>query len=158
MAKDEPQLIFKTEEAKWAWLAALIDGEGCMSLYKTRHRKVQSHRWRVRRGFSYRVRIRISNVNLDLMKEILRVAGCGWLYPRKKATNKKWKPYYDISFGVNATKKILPKVFPFLIVKREQASLILGVLKYFKGKTHRVPSAPLEPVYCKIKQLNHRGL
>jgi len=112
---------FKTEEAKWAWLAALIDGEGCITW---------SHR--IRHGVDeYSIKIIICSTTLELLEEIKKHFDCSNIRILRGKGHGRFgnKPQYVVCFEYKKARAILPKIIPFLIVKRKRAEIAYEFLK-----------------------------
>jgi len=97
--------LLKPEEA--AWLAALIDGEGTIGIQ------------RAKRGL--RIYVQVFNQNRELLEGIKQITGFGSI--SDKATESMW------TVVAKSAEIILREVYPYLIVKREQAKVALAFRK-----------------------------
>jgi hypothetical protein len=132
------------KETDKAWFAGIIDGEGCISLFK--------------RSTYYVPAVKIANTNEKLInkcKEILNEAGIEY-YIRysDRGERKNAKPAWEIALEsrprVVAT---LELILPYLVSKKEQAEL---VLEWCSEKIRR-PEDSRTDFIDKIRSLNRRG-
>ena len=102
-------------EVDSAWLAALIDGEGCLTKTKRKGRFVWC--------------LTIANSNLPLLEKAQKLMGEHahiYLEKRQQPRGICYKLPLNHRFSL---KKVLEHVFPFLIVKKEKTIEALGWLK-----------------------------
>lgn len=149
--------------AEIGYVAGIIDGEGNIGLNIMESRGV------------YPV-LQISNSSLELCEWLRNRLG-GHISKRKwHKGNDNWKPGYTLCINSpSRMRNILPLVEPFLIVKRNQARLMLGYLairtdrrklrqltRDSKGRITRAYPAPIPPIeqdyVRKMHELNRRGL
>ena len=91
----------------------MIDGEGSID--------IPSIKRGVKNGRYLHLRIRIGNTNFDALKYLKKVFG-GKL--RKQSWSKKsTKDRFSLLWSQNKAKDLLIKIFPILIIKKEQALL-----------------------------------
>ena len=131
----------------WPYLAGLIDGEGCLSAWKY---------WNANRKdcapyYQYSCRVGITNTNLDLMKKLVQYFGGGFLCKReaieKHKASYEWRPK-----GKQNTKILLLAILPHLLVKREQAILLLEWVDLGYGTQER-----RDQIISRLKILNQKG-
>ena len=142
-----------------AYLAGAIDGDGTMRLYQHRDRKA-------RRQFSWRPVLRLLNTNkewLEGLKQDLGMGRIGYL-GMTPPSNSNRKREYELTFTAGEMRIILPQILPFLRIKKENAELLITVLKITENHRKREYKknieeidAVLTPIYEKLKVLNHRG-
>jgi len=102
----------------FAYIAGLIDGEGC--IYVCKEDKGGKF---LRR----RIRLQITNTNKELIDACLALTGVGRA-TKGVQQNSRWKRRYDwVCYG-RAAEKVLIECFPYLIAKREQALLALSFI------------------------------
>lgn len=95
-----------------AYLAGFVDGEGTLTVIKDKNKK--------------RVCLRISNTNEEIINWIKDIVGNGHIVKRTWQ-NKKWKDSFEYSLdGVNRVKELVSQLFPFIRVKKIQATIVLG--------------------------------
>jgi hypothetical protein len=103
----------------YAYLAGLIDAEGCLMLKK----KLRQHG----KTYTYQPCIEIGMTDEWMLKWVAT------LFPRRiYAVKRKDKPHYKTMYYLRymsqQSREILKTVYPFLSVKREQADILLKVL------------------------------
>jgi len=134
-----------------AYLAGIIDGEGCITI------KVQKKPRQNR--LTYEVQIMVANTNLKLM-DWLKERFDGNYYTINKKSQRH-KTGYLWHFHKNK-EEVLKKILPYLVFKNEQAELALKVLEikkegYYKREPNNEFSNRLEEVKQKMHVLNKRG-
>lgn len=136
------------------WLSGLIDGEG--TLYFSKTIKANS------RGFHvYLTKLQIVNSNRELLEEVKKVIGVGWIgehpYIDKKGNR---KPIYRYEAGANVMRWLLPQVN--LIVKRRQKEIVLEALNLLRQTAYVVDASEehsrLDQLRLEMRQANHRGV
>ena len=125
----------KTFEHRVAWLAGLIDGDGCISTYIENSRYVRQADGDTTQ--SVRVALTVYNTNETILLEAMLVADAiGVEYdfkqlPRREA---KHKPYFCVRFmGHKRVRKMLEALLPFLVGKATQAAIVLKVMNHCAG-------------------------
>ncbi len=125
----------KLSETKLAWLAGLIDGEGCIAVYKLKEDRPKD-KGQFKYGFRLRPALYISNGDTVIIAEveaILRelLANCKTTY---RVDILKKSPRCHINYLVRVQAKssllsILGAVEPYLIGKKAQAQVLLNMLR-----------------------------
>lgn len=128
---------------KLAYLAGIIDGEGCISIAKCKQKEYRDK-------FFYSLRIQVVNTNAEVIDWIGRIFGAS-------ITIKKHKNYTNIGYyacwrGSKAV-DMLVSVFPYLIIKKKQARVILKYWPKSKGINPKLR----DKIHYKIKELNQNG-
>ena len=132
-----------------AYIAGIVDGEGCISLYKNRA--------------TYIPRLTIVNTN-PLLSEYLQTKLGGNTYKSKKKEG--WKVAYNWQVQNQLALDIVKTLLPYLILKRELALLFLSLQairdtgkngKKFKGRFTSEAKEGLEMVFVRIHKFNSRG-
>jgi LAGLIDADG endonuclease len=131
----------------WPYLAGLIDGEGCFSAWKYWNDK----RTNCAPYYQYSCRVNITNTNLELMKKLVQHFGGGFLCKRE-ATEKHKASYEWRPKGKQNTKLLILAVLPYLLIKAEQAKLILEWLDLGYGSQQR-----REEIITRLNILNQKG-
>lgn len=90
------------------YVAGFIDGEGGFGIYDGQQRMT------------------ISNTNREVLVQISEVIGGGRIATRP-ATDR-WKESHELQIGSLLMREFLPRVIPYLIVKREAAELMVEYL------------------------------
>ncbi len=141
-------------EAETAYIAGILDGEGSMGVYK----------WRpLSKVNQIVVKLSIINTNKQLIEWLSRMFGLGVVFDQTTGPNR--KPVYSVHPGGSRAYQIISRVKPFLIVKKKQASLLLGYWEWRHSIGHKgnkgFSPEELEKIRCFVQQthiLNHRGL
>lgn len=143
-----------TTEAKCAWLACAIDGEG----------SIQFNYGYGRNKNSYQAAIRVMNTNTDFLEKVKDIVKGGTYYKVKaKDPNPRAKDkYVYVSVG-NVAMRIIYLVMPYLVIKKERAVLLkeaLYILRQGRGGVgvSYQGRIKLEEIYEKMKVLNKRGI
>ena len=135
------------KEHNWPYLAGLIDGEGCFSAW----RYWNAGRTDCKPYWQYSCRANITNTNLQLMKWLVQHFGGDYRLAREATEKHKarleWRPK-----GKANLKKMLLSVLPYLVIKREQATLLLEWVDLEYGCQER----RLE-IITKLNILNQKG-
>lgn len=146
-----------TIQEKIAYMAGLIDGEGCICMTKGLSSRKAS-------GVTYKVRLTICNTSIVLLDWL--VANFGGNYtakPIKKGMELKHSKSYNWNIHCEKAGHVLEMVLPYLVVKKQQAILVLAYrdiqklgIKTYKGFSV-VPMALREEIFTTLKFLNRRG-
>ena len=148
---------FVLSEAEVAWLAALIDGEGTIGIYRAKQPTNVVH------GYTYYATIQVSNTCIDLLFKFQDLLGpCVTISDKSryiKAENN--KPIYLAKVQNWAVPAVLEAIQEWLIAKTEQAKTVLAFSK-LKGECGwNARNADFESYrrfWLKSKALNKRGL
>lgn len=142
--------MYQEDKTKWSYLAAMVDGEGCIAIWRT---KARAHKFKeTGQTFkSFNLRIQIYNTNETLMKWL--VTNFGGSYNTRTNVGAKHKISYNWRpKGANNTKKMLLGILPYLVIKTEQATLALEYIDLPYGTKPRRGA-----IYQRIRQLNQKG-
>lgn len=144
------------------YLSGLVDGEGFIGIAKQIRKDRPSP--------AYRTIFQIANTHKLLMDTLKQEFGGNVYIITREANDKGWKEQYVWHCYDTKTAELLPQLIPYLIVKKQQAILIIEFIKNkktFKRKSLGVGkgSSPLsqgeidyrEILYQKVKVLNKRG-
>lgn len=139
-------------ETQISYLAGIIDGEG--SIYIQRRKTIT--------GWSYFPRFQIVNTNRKLMEWVHQTFG-GLIYDKpRKHINPKWKMQIEWFTTRGLLDELLPLIIPYLIIKREQAEIMIKFresfkIKYFKRKVPENIQDFRLTCLNKIKELNQHN-
>jgi hypothetical protein len=125
-------------------LAGIIDGEGTIGIYYSKKQNI------------YRLKIYVVNTNKELITWIQDTFG-GYVYSRE--SNKGWKTRYEWHCK-DISDDILKKVFPYLIVKKQQAKIAIAFRKTHQHHGHNLSPKLKElrkSLWVEVKKLNTRG-
>jgi len=138
-------------DAQRGYLAGMIDGEGNFSVIK--------HQYSWRRTY-YSARLKISNTNLEVLQYIKSIVGAGRIH-RFDGRTKNQKDIFCWYICSHELRKLLPRIVELLIIKRQQALLMIEFLKtLWRGGRYRSEEIHEfhEAVYQQMKRLNFRGI
>lgn len=142
-----PRSIHDLSEPDVAYVAGIIDGEGCLIFGRTRT--------------SYYPRVMITNTNLDLLNWLQENLG-GRIF---KAAKRKdgWKPSYDWRCAWKPATELIERVYPYLKIKDGQARVFFA-WDAIRPKKGRLPEAEAKNMADasdllrrQLKWLNFRG-
>jgi hypothetical protein len=124
MTRQKGKKILKLSKEDRAYIAGIIDGEGCITI----SRKLSCDG--TKGGIQYRLYVQVANTNVDLINFLKTVTGLGNVgYGESK--NKKHKPYYRWGLWSIQATQLLRQITPHLVVKHRQA--MLGI-KFIEAK------------------------
>ena len=151
-------------EIEWAQLAAFVDGEGHLAITCSRVnlRQTRTSPW-------YHPRLLVYNSDVRLMHWLQETFGGAWRPYRKKPLKAYYKP--SLVWELSGTKllPILRRFRPYLLLKPEQADLVLSFYDHavwHKGGNYSDPAkrrvsegelARRHALYEESLRLNHRG-
>lgn len=137
-----------------SWLAALIDGEGTISIWKERRPGNRS-------GVRYKAVVAIYNTNvalLDQAKQFLDgYVAIGTLPTYKSHAHH--KPCYKVMVNRRAIPYVLEQVMPYLRAKVKQAEFVLEFYRVLNTAPIRTSDdhGVLEELRREVQMLNKRG-
>jgi len=144
---DKVQSIVLSDAEK-GYLAGIIDGEGTL---------------RVMRALKlwYAPFIQITNTNkaiMDWLQKLLGEKGIGHTYHEKysKKPNHRPKHVYNIA-SVQGVKQILDQIAHLLVIKKEQAKLLLEFIEMKENKADYGVLSREREIFEELKRLNARG-
>jgi hypothetical protein len=107
--------------ADLAWVAGIIDGEGCVSITKSGNGKTDRPSGAIT---YYALRLHVANADPRLILRLRELFG-GPVYQRIRLHHPEWKPQWDwyAPRGGTGAVEILRMVYPYLVSKRDQADL-----------------------------------
>ncbi len=114
-------------EREKVYFAGLIDGEGTINLSLRRYdsRKI------------YDILVKISMTDSIIFEKFIKIIPYGdkkiYRVIRKKNPRMKWKDLYVMEYYSSYAYKVLEDIFPFLILKLEQASLAMTLFRIKKA-------------------------
>jgi hypothetical protein len=115
----------------WKYVAGLIDGEGCISF--DRHH-TSDPRYAYKAYMRVRLRVCLA-ANAKFLIDILHANFGGHIsYRKKSGNNPNWQDSYEWSIaGYERVCPFLRNIVNHLLIKREQARLVLWVETHLKG-------------------------
>lgn len=137
------------KETDKAWLAAALDFEGTIGLYK--------EKTNTKRGYTFTPEFIVANTKREIIEKVKSLCGSGYITERRYK-QRKWNNIYIFTMHSNAIRRIIPQIKPYLIIKRQQVEVVLEALDLIIS-----PSIPEENLYrlselaVEISLLNKRG-
>jgi len=150
-----------TYEIELAYLAGVIDGEGCISLERNGNRRLNG-------VTGLQAMVCVTNTNEALISYCLnifrRIGVNPYIKSQAVGYGKKARCktcYWLTTQGLTKTKKVLEAVLPYLIAKRAQAELVLEFIK-LRGDSQLAKGKPYGDaeygILTRIRALNFRGV
>lgn len=131
-----------SDKAKYGYLAGIIDGEGCITIGAGRRNDC----------INYNAIILVQNTSKELIDWLQKYFG-GYVYLSKKETDKNKAAWMWRITKQKEVELILLAVLPYLVIKREQAKILLSFVRLPSGKNPEVRGK----LYNQIRLLNTRG-
>lgn len=135
-----------------AWLAGVIDGEGCFSIYSVSRKDADLP--------SPSAYLSITNSNCLLLKrceEIFDELNVKYLYNDPKNGHQQGRRVMRIRVkNYSSLKKLIELLLPFLIAKADQAKVMLEFVS-FAGQKGKLSLQSRNDLMNRIKELNRRG-
>ncbi len=143
------------KETQKAYLAGVIDGEGCIGINKTTNKSVRhKHPY-------YQVRLRIAMTTEEPIKSI--ESWCGGIVSLTKRKGNS-KPIFEWLLLNDKAVAMLQLIKPYLRVKRKQTEIAINFRDYYhthsgygRAETPIEVSRQREKYFQEMKQLNKRG-
>lgn len=134
-----------------AYVAGIIDGEGCVSIARSKIGHTVS-------GYQYQPRLSVTNTDLRMLKFIKAVTGLGTICERGGSKKRTW----CWCSASQVTGKILKSVRKYLVIKRTRADYCIKLADIQKKNWHRKGRKGLtqrerdyqERLYWRVKELN----
>jgi len=115
-----------------AYVAGLIDGEGYFAVIRNKSEWLKTH---TKRGYCDNISLTICNMNKELLVSVQHILKRGDIVTHRRPNK---PPSFTLRFYPNALRVILPKIIPYLLLKKRQAQLMLSLLnirqKHMKKK------------------------
>jgi len=115
------------KEADRIWLAAMIDGEGCMFIHKRKAGQSNGQGYE-RKHDSFGAGLEVANTHLSIIERCMEIVGQGSICHQDKETAHKFRNLrlYRWSMRSNECREIVREVYPYLTAKKHEARLLLG--------------------------------
>lgn len=130
-----------------AYIAGMLDGEGTVTL--SRHHKNETHA----------PEVTITNCDLGVLKWIKEKVGMGYVIKKKFKRDPKHSDAYAWTIRNDAAINLLKDLYPYLIIKRERAELIIEGYKIVTKRNGRYTPEEMQRkdiFVAKIRELNRR--
>lgn len=136
---------------EWAWLAGIVDGEGCVQFY-----------WQMnqRRCGSWSARVTVGNAELSVLEECQRITGAGHIRVQYRPFegSKGKRTVWAWHLHRKDTKRVLLELLPYLRTnKRLQAELVLRALSNIgtRGQRRQWELSEMQEIANEVKRLKH---
>jgi len=131
-----------SEKAKYAYLAGIIDGEGCITIGAGKRETCTN----------YNAIICVQNTSKNLIDWIQSKIG-GQVYLSKKETDKNKAAWMWRFTKKKDIELLLLAILPYLVVKREQAKILLNFVRLSPSMNSEIRRL----AYEQLRALNSRG-
>lgn len=116
-------------KAQLGYIAGVIDGEGSISIIKAS----------TKYNFSYQLRLIVTNTDYRMLKWLKDTIGYGNVAERKRSKYKpNWSNVYVYAITANKAKDLLKAVYPYLVIKREQADIAIEFTKTILAQKNNI--------------------
>ena len=114
------------------WLAAMIDGEGCMFIHKRKAGSDSGAKFTkadgtevsyARKQVTYSPGLEVANTHLGIVERCQQITGLGTITRQDKDRR---LPLYRWHLRTDEARQIVREVYPYLIGKRQQARILCG--------------------------------
>ncbi len=131
------------DERTKGYIAGIIDGEGSLMVYP----------FKTKKGYViYQSRLAVCNTKKELIDYLMKTTGIG----RTRVSHTPLrKPFYYWALSSENIRKFLPIIFPYLLLKRKQAELLLEYLSIVKvGYRHPQGEDRRVGIAAEMRRLN----
>ena len=105
------------------WLAAMIDGEGCIYISRSKEGSMTGRgRLYQRTQDAFDIGVKVTNTNLRLIEAVSAAFGHGNI---REAANH-GRTAYDVALYSSRARDLLREVYPYLVAKQHEARLAIG--------------------------------
>ena len=138
-------------EVDKAYLAGLIDGEGCISVYKVRNKQCKN-------GFSIKCNLRINMVDAEAIDYFHKKIGIGSVHRIIKGGNRRQQKLWSINSGSQVS-AVLKEILPYLKIKVKHAQNLLEFREGIKNTPHLTTREYARQIrHCEMsRELNKTG-
>lgn len=114
-------------EADRAWLAAMIDGEGCFYVHKRKAGQHAGDGYR-RKTDTYSCAIQVCNTNRDIVERCKEICGGkGSIYTKKQNGTRGRMPLHAWTLRSKQARAVAAEIYPYLVAKKQQCRIIGGI-------------------------------
>jgi hypothetical protein len=145
-----------------AWAAGIIDGEGCIGIVKDARKALnEKNGWKL--SPLCKLRISVGMSHLETIERLYELFGDGRVNGQKCYKKPGHKQVYYWVVNADQAWKIIKRVSPYLVTKKEQARVAEAFYgrERLKGGIHNKASSRVlkerEKLHGKMKKLNQRG-
>jgi hypothetical protein len=144
-----------SDKAMYGYVAGIVDGEGTITIGRSEYMNTKTGKYRHGQKYhqvGFHAVISVKNTDERLMKWLQ--SRFGGQYYTEKRIEAAWKDAYKWHHCAENKEQFLLAILPYLVLKREQAKILLEFLRIEKWL--KVPTKRQE-LYEKIVALNQRG-
>lgn len=150
------KIMLDITEPQKAYIAGIIDGEGSITI----SRKIDKT---MRAGVAYRPYVPVTNTDRRLLDWLFETTGLGNVRPNAIPKNPNHKPSWRWELWSQQAHQLLLNILPYLILKKEQAILLIEFMERVRYGVGRNGLTDDElkfqsDIYNKLVILNKRGL
>ena len=132
------------------WLAGFIDGEGSIGIMKRAKRDMGG----------YQPRVTITNTNRQLLEEIKKWVGGGYLHWNRRTPADHRKDVFTLAVANRIALNLIQEIRPYIRLKAEQADMFLhyyDVAVGPAGPSRGTLKTVQDNIYHAMRQLNRKG-
>lgn len=137
LALQEPYYTGKIKNEKdRVWLAAIIDGEGCLFIHKRKAGTSSGAKFTKQNGEeveynrtqdTFGAGLEVANCNQDIIKRCIEITGIGSICQQGPTENYRRKRIlYRWNVRSNECRDIIREVYPYLVAKKHEARLLIN--------------------------------
>ena len=142
---------FTLNDVQSSWLAATVDGEGSVGIWRQRSND--------RNGYKYRPVVCVFNTNAAFLAQVSKLVD-GWYHIKQNPARPNHKTTWVVRVKDRAVPALLEQIKQHLIIKRKQADLVLEFCRAVAASPvhNREMQPEFERLYRECKMLNKRGV
>jgi hypothetical protein len=106
-------MVKNTSPEVLAYFAGLVDGEGNVGVYRTKHGK----------SITYSPKIVITSTSIEIVSWLLRNVGGTWWTRKRRGCG--WKECYSWQLQAESLVAVCALMLPYMVIKRKQVELLL---------------------------------
>lgn len=110
------------DERERIWLAAMIDGEGCIHIHRRREGQANGNGYR-RKADSFGPALEVANTSLAVVERCKTLTGMGTILRQEKDRR---QPLYRWTVRTRECRDLLREVYPHLVAKQHEARIAVG--------------------------------
>ena len=127
-ALQQPYYTGKIKDEKdRIWLAAIIDGEGCLFIHKRKAGQSNGQGY-FRKNDTYSAGLEVANTHMSIVQKCMDITGIGSICTVEKENKHKIRnlPLHRWNVRSNQCREIIKEIYPYLVGKQHEARLLLG--------------------------------
>ena len=130
-----------------AWAAGIVDGEGCITLYKATTNS----------GIAYVMKVTVVNTSLTMLQRLHTLFGIGYIGIRPRRS-KKHKRIWIWEVTTKNAEVVLKAIQPYLVAKVEECRLALLSRTMINTHGRNTPNnnaAALDEILSQLQKIKH---